>query len=128
MHCEQGSSMIVIDSSGSDGDDTFEDPQSSTRAAGVRNADDHDEADDLDEDDDCPTPPRPKKSKGIHAGAALYKCKYNAIWAREFPFITAHAVPGDPYRYVSKLFAMPISFSYVTSSINVSTNMMYKYA
>ena len=93
MHCEQGSSAIVIDSSDSDGDDTFEDPQSSTTVVGVRNgipADDHDE------DDVCATPPRPKKSKSMHAGAALYKCKYSAIWTREFPFIAS--VPGDPYR------------------------------
>ena len=94
MQCEQSSSTIVIDSSDLDSDDILEDPQSSK--TGVRNADDHDEADHFNERDDCSTPPRPKKSKGMHAGAAVYKCKYNAIWAREFSFITA--VPGDPYR------------------------------
>ena len=92
MHCEQGSCMIVIDSSDSDIYDIFEDPQSSTDARGMLDA----TAEDIDEDDDCPTPPRPKKSKGTHAGAALYKCKYNVVWAREFPFIAP--VPGDPYR------------------------------
>ena len=92
MHCEQGSSTIVIDSSDSDSYDIFEDVQSSTDARGMLDA----TAEDIDEDDDCPTPPRPKKSKGMHAGAALCKCKYNAVWAREFPFIAP--VPGDPYR------------------------------
>ena len=93
MHCEQGSSMIVIDSCDSDSHDTFKDLQSLTDAGGMLDA----IAEDIDEDDDCSTSPRPKKSKGTHAVAALYKCKYNAIWAREFhPFIAP--VPGDPYR------------------------------
>ena len=92
MHCEQGSSTIVIDSSNSDSNDTFEDLQSSTDAGGMLDT----IAEDINEDDNCPTLHRPKKSKVKHARAALYKCKYNAVWAREFPFIAA--VPGDPYR------------------------------
>ena len=91
MHCEQGSSTIVIHYSDSDSNDMFEDPQSSTDAGGMLDT----IAEDIDEDDDCPTLPRPNKSKGTHARAALYKCKYNVVWAREFPFIAA--VPGDPY-------------------------------
>lgn len=98
MYCEQSSSAIVIDSSDSDGE--YEQQSSATAAAvNVRNvssseADDSNVNDDINHNDS--TLPRPKKSKGMHAGAALYKCKYNTIWAREFPFITA--VPGDPYR------------------------------
>ena len=92
IHCEQGSSTIVIDFSDSDSDDMFEDPQSLIDAGGMLNA----IAEDVDKDDNCPTSPRLKKSKGSHAGAALYKCKYNAVWAREFPFIAP--MPGDPYR------------------------------
>ena len=92
MHYEQDSSTIVIDSSDSDSNDIFKDPQLSTDAGGMLDA----IAEDVDEDDHCPTPPRPKTNKGTHAGAALYKCKYNAVWAREFPFIAP--VPGDPYR------------------------------
>ena len=90
MHCEQGSSTIDIDSSDSDSYGLFEDPQSLTDARRMLDA----TAEDVDEDDDCLIPPRPKKSKGTHAGATLYKCKYNAVWAREFPFIAP--VPGDP--------------------------------
>jgi len=46
--------------------------------------------------DECLTPPRPKKSKSVHVGAAQYKCKYNSVWSKEFPFIAP--VQGDPYR------------------------------
>ena len=93
MHCEKvRSSMIVIDSSDSDSDDMFEDLQSLTDAGGMLDA----IAEDVNEDDNCPTAFRPKKSKDTHAGVALYKCIYNAVWAREFFFIAP--VPGDPYR------------------------------
>ena len=92
MHCEQGSSTIVIDSSDSDSNDMFEDLQSSTDAGGMLDT----IAEDIDKDNNCPTLHRPKKSKVKHARAALYKCKYNTVWEREFPFIAA--VPGDPYR------------------------------
>ena len=85
MHCEQGSSSIVVDSSNSDSNDMFEDPQSSNDAGGMPDR----IGEDINEDDDCPTLRRPKKNKGTHAGAALYKCKYNAVSAREFPFIAA---------------------------------------
>ena len=66
-HCKQGCSTIVIDFSDSDSHDMFKDPPSSTDAGGMLDA----IAEDIDEDDDCPTPPRPKKSKGTHARAAL---------------------------------------------------------
>jgi len=97
MYCEQSSSATVIDSSDLDGE--YEQQSSRTAAAvDVRNRVTSNEADDSNDDvnHNDSTPPRPKKSKGMHAGAALYKCKYNTIWAREFPFITP--VPGDPYR------------------------------
>ena len=84
--------MIVIDCSDLDNDDMFEDSQSLMDARGMLRA----IAEDIDKDDNCPTALRPKKSKGMQAGAALYKCKYNAVWEREFPFIVL--VPGDPYR------------------------------
>ena len=84
--------MIAIDYSDLDNDDMFEDPQSSMDAGGILHA----IAEDFDKDDNCPTALRPKKSKGAHAGAAIYRCKYNAVWEREFPFIAP--VPGDPYR------------------------------
>ena len=96
IHCEQCSSTIVIDFSDLDSDDMFEDPQSLINAAGMLNAIAEDVDKDVDKDDNCPTSPRLKKSKGSHTGAALYKCKYNAVWAREFPFIAP--MPDDPYR------------------------------
>ena len=92
MLCEKGSCTIIIASS--DSDNVYEEPQSvEVRSIAI----DCDETAD-DEDDDCLTPPRPKKSKGrpMHAGAAIYKCKYNTIWTREFPFIAP--VSGDPCR------------------------------
>ena len=46
--------------------------------------------------DECLTPPRPKKSKSKHVGAAQYKCKYTSAWTKDFPFIAP--VQGDPYR------------------------------
>ena len=96
MDCEQSSSAIVIDSSDIDLDGEYKQQSSTTAAAvDVLNVT-SDEADDSNDDIMVTTPPRPKKSKGMHAGAALYKCRYNTVWVREFPFIAA--VPGDPYR------------------------------
>ena len=60
--------MIVINSSDSDSNDMFEDLQLSTDAGGMLDS----ITEEVDKDDDCPTAPRPKKSKGMHAGAALY--------------------------------------------------------
>ena len=75
MHCEQGSSTIVIDSSDSDSNDMCEDLQSWTDAGGMLDT----IAEDIDKDDNCPTLHRPKKNKVKDARAALYKCKYNAV-------------------------------------------------
>ena len=60
--------MIVIDCSDLDNDDMFEDPQSLMDAGGMLHA----TAEDTDKDENCPTAIRPTKSKGTHAGAALY--------------------------------------------------------
>ena len=70
MHCEQGSSTIVLDSSDSHSEYMFEDLQSLTDAEEMLDV----IAEDVDKYDNCPTPPRPKKSKGTHAAAVLYKC------------------------------------------------------
>jgi len=34
--------------------------------------------------DESLTPPRPKKSKSVHVGAAHYKCKYNSVGQKSF--------------------------------------------
>ena len=71
--------MIVIDSSDLDNDDMFEDPQllkTSTKMT---------------------TALRPKKSKGMHAGAALY-ISANTMQSGQESSLFIAPVPGDPYR------------------------------
>ena len=43
--------------------------------------------------------PRSKKSKGMHAGVALYQCNYNTIGLENF--LSSLAVPVDPYNQLA---------------------------
>jgi len=79
MYSEQDSSTIIIPSSDSESEDGADSDscvelQSSALHKHVLTSED----DAVDDDNDSLTPPRPKRSKCVHAGAAVYKCKFNS--------------------------------------------------